>query len=167
MSLRVFIFACTMLFSTFSIHAQTPLQRSQNLSVNPYNIPADLEPCLAARPELEINGSFNPFYISGDYDGDGLTDFAVQVLDKKKQRKGVLFCFARAGKSALWDAGSPTDLWGDEPLSYDAWSLARKGGLDLSVFPHIKHDAIVLELADVGGGIVYWDGKKLRWQQGE
>jgi hypothetical protein len=45
--------------------------------------------------------------------------------------------------------------------------LARKGGKALSVFPRIKFDALELGQADVGGGLLYWNGSKFRWQQEE
>jgi hypothetical protein len=56
----------------------------------PYKAPDGLSACLKARPELEINMSINPYYISGDFDGDGFTDIAVQVKTSRDQRQGIL-----------------------------------------------------------------------------
>jgi hypothetical protein len=136
--------------------------------VNPYNVPDEVKTRLKEKPELGINGSFNPFYISGDFDGDGFTDFAVQVISRKDQSPGILICFANrrtvllgAGGTAPWTQAE-TGAW-----AFDSWSLVRKGGKALSAFPHIKFDALELGEADVGGGIVYWDGQKFRWQREE
>ncbi len=142
-------------------------QDTQKAEVDPFNVPDELRSCVRAKPELEINGSINPFYISGDYDGDGLTDFAVQVKDKKNGRQGVLFCFAKGG-TALWGAGVPNDvLTRDNPWPFDSWMLIRKGSKHLSIYPRIKFDALALIIADEGGGLLYWDGKRLHWKREE
>lgn len=74
---------------------------SQVVDVNPFNIPDELRSCLRSTLDLEINGSMNPFYIGGDFDGDSITDFAVQVISKKSKREGVLFCLS-TGPRPLW-----------------------------------------------------------------
>ena len=43
---------------------------ANQVTTTPYNVPDGLSACLKARPELEINTSINPYYISGDFDGD-------------------------------------------------------------------------------------------------
>jgi hypothetical protein len=143
-------------------------QTAKQSEVNSFNVPAELRACLRTKPELEFNGSINPFYISGDYDGDGLTDFAVQVNTRKEQSQGILFCFAK-GRTILLGAGAPVTWPQDEKAvwPFDSWTLARKGGKALSVFPRIKFDALELGQADVGGGLLYWNGSKFRWQQEE
>jgi hypothetical protein len=84
-------------------------QAATQNQINSDNIPDEVRSCLKTNLELEINSKMNPFLISGDFDGDGFTDFAVQVKTKKDQRKGILVCFAKraavvvgAGVSAPW-----------------------------------------------------------------
>jgi hypothetical protein len=141
----------------------SPKQTSPSTAVDPFNIPADLKPCLKAQTELQIDVTMNPFYISGDFDGDGFTDFAVQVIERKNHLKGVLFCFAN-GKMLRWGAGISTGASANISWDYHAWEIARKGGLHLSAFPKVKFDSIILAEPDVGGGLIYWDGRDLRWQ---
>lgn len=143
-----------------------PQQTSPSTTVDPDNIPADLEPCLKTQTELQINGAMNPFYISGDFDGDGLTDFAVQVVERKTHLRGVLFCFAN-GKVLRWGAGTSTGTPANSSWDYHSWELARKGGLHLSAFPNVKFDSIILSQPDEGGGLIYWDGRNLQWQMME
>ncbi len=143
-------------------------QPAKSSEVNPYNVPDELRICLRAKPELEINGDINPFYISGDYDGDGLTDFALQVRTKKHKSQGILFCFAN-GRSVLLGAGAPV-VWPQDSSSgwpFDSWMLIRKGSKHLSIYPRIKSDTLALMKADEGGGLVYWDGSKFLWQREE
>src|SRR5882672_7455038 len=79
--------------------------------VDPSDIPDEIRLCVRSNPSLQLDGSINPFYISGDYDGDGITDFAALVRDPRDRGPGIhhiLFCFGR-GKSVLWDAGIGED----------------------------------------------------------
>lgn len=58
-------------------------------------------------------------------------------------------------------------LKADEKWPFDSWMLIRKGSKHLSIYPKIKFDAIALIIADKGGGLLFWDGKALRWQREE
>jgi hypothetical protein len=40
----------------------------------------------------------NPVYLRGDFDGDGLPDYALQVKSKKTKRNGVLICSGSGGQ---------------------------------------------------------------------
>jgi hypothetical protein len=74
--------------------------------VNEFNVPDELRECVRSEPQLQINGRINPFYLSGDFDGDGITDFVVQVKSVKGEHLGVLFCFANR-KRSIWE------IWGN------------------------------------------------------
>jgi hypothetical protein len=163
MNIKSVILLCLVMFPIAS--SRQAVQRSE---VNQENVPDEVRACLRTRPEIEINGGINPFLISGDYDGDGITDFAVQVRTKKDQHKGILICFARdlavlvgAGAATPWSKGH------DDRWPFDSWFLARKGGKHVSIYPQIKFDALALVIADEGGGLVFWDGKEVHWQQEE
>lgn len=94
-----------MLTAVIAILGVTPSLPPQGASI-PYNAPNGLSACLKARPELEINMRVNPYYIGGDFDGDGFTDVAVQVNSVTRQRKGILICLAKRD-SFLLGAGNP------------------------------------------------------------
>ena len=135
--------------------------------VNPFNIPDELESCLRGEPQVKPNGAINPFYISGDFDGDRFTDFVVQVKTVKSGAQGVLFCFAN-GRRTLWGAGFRNGYLPVEGYwPFNSWLLIRKGSKHLASYPSIKHDVIALIIADEGGGLLYWDGTQLRWKTEE
>ena len=68
----------------------------------------------------------------------------------------------------MWGAGVPNNTLGkDGSWPFDSWMLIRKGSKHLSIYPRIKVDVIALIVADEGGGLLYWDEKKLEWQQEE
>jgi hypothetical protein len=142
------------LISVLGLYPQLPKQQPTNV----FNVPDELKACLKAKPELEINWSINPFYIGGDFDGDGFTDFAVRVETLKDQRQGILLCLAKRD-SVLVGAGSPLP-WKGEIWPFDEWMLIRKGNKGLSIYPEIKFDTLALFNGDRLGELVYWDGHK-------
>ena len=137
--------------------------------IDSFNIPAELRTCVKAEPELELDGQLNPFYISGDYDGDGLTDFAAQVHSRKSDLHGLLFCFA-TGRRIVIGAGAPV-LWQprsggpDRDWPFDSWRLVRKGSSELSAHTKAKYDALALILSEINDGLLYWDGNRFLWWQ--
>jgi hypothetical protein len=138
--------------------------RAQTIDLN--DIPDEIRFCVHSKPGLQIDGSINPFYISGDYDGDGVTDFAVLVRNQEDLGPGIhhiLFCFGRS-KAVLWDARTGGDA---RSSPFTAWLLVRKQSKLLSIYPKIKHDSLAVFIGEEGGGLVYWDGRQLGWQQQE
>lgn len=115
-------------------------------------------------------GYLNPYYLSGDFDGDGKQDFLIQLSAKKKSsdwRIGVLFgnetfCF----------------LERDDQLDYpgpSAWYVVPKmtkipqGRLDGNGIKPPKTllgDAIEMIQIEASSALVYWNGKRFvsYWQ---
>ena len=128
----------------------------------PYNVPDGITACLKARPELKVNTSINPYYISGDFDGDGFTDIAVQVKTSNDQRQGILLCLAKRD-STLVGAAEPLP-WKEDVLPFDDWMLIRKGSKRLSIYPKLKFDTLAWFNGDGRGVFLYWDGNKFNWE---
>src|SRR5690606_4874337 len=42
------------------------------------------------RTTYKINRDLNPFYLRGDFDGDGKIDYALAVIESKTNKKGIL-----------------------------------------------------------------------------
>jgi hypothetical protein len=135
-------------------------------AIDPNGVPDDLRSCLHSHPGLQFDGGINPYYIAGDFDGDGVTDFAVLVRGPNDKGAGIhhiLFCFGQ-GKTVLWDART---LAGSISSPFTTWFLVRKQSKLLSVHPKITHDSLAILIGEEGGGLIYWDGHKLAWQQEE
>ena len=132
-------------------------------SVDEYNVPGEIERCVKSSPGVVISGEINPFYLSGDFDGDGKLDFAVQVSHSKL--KGVLICLSSRKLPLLVGAGSSL-IWGSAAeWGFDAWSVVPKESTAVSRPPKARHDAILLDIKEAASGLLYWDGSTLRWEQ--
>ena len=60
--------------------------------------PEAVENCVqnhAVKGRFIVNFKTNPYYLRGDFDGDGEPDYAVAIRGKKTMRNGVLICTAR------------------------------------------------------------------------
>jgi len=132
-------------------------------TVDEYNVPQEVGACIKNLPGPTISGEMNPFYLSGDFDGDGKLDFAVQVV--RSGSKGVLICLSNRKTPLLVGAGSSTVWPSSQKWRFDAWSIVPKESTAVSWPPNAKHDAILLDVKETANGLLYWDGTALRWVQ--
>src|SRR5713101_4267312 len=102
MQQRKILFGSMLIIMTLLIRGKA--QEHQD-AVDEYNVPKEIEVCLKSRPDLKISGQINPFYLSGDFDGDGKLDFAVQIDHSGKH--GVAICLSSQKKPLVVGAGSP------------------------------------------------------------
>ncbi len=151
------------LASLVVITAAIALGAQAGSGVDEYNVPTKVESCLKNSSGLAINGEINPFYLSGDFDGDGRLDFAVQVLRGKA--KGILVCLSSRKTPLIVGAGSSLIWPASEKWRFDAWSIVPKESTDVSRPSKAKHDAILLDVKETANGLLYWDGSALRWEQ--
>jgi hypothetical protein len=142
-------------FICATIQAQEPSPK-----VDPYNVPSEVDTCLKPFPELTLNGEINPFYLTGDFDGDGKLDFAVQV--SRKEAKGILFCLSTQKNPLLVGAGSGLVWPSTEPWRFDAWSIVPKNN-NRARTVKVKYDAVLLDVKETANGLLYWTGSSLTW----
>jgi len=141
----------------------------QDVSV--FNIPKEVDRCMdALRGDYKISGRINPFYLRGDFLGDGKSEFAVLVYSSLKQEKGIAFCGPGFAKPTILGAGSPFHEMTD--LTFDAWHIYGKGpvqrGVGARMPPVLRGEALWLEWSESASGLAYWDGKQFHWyQQGD
>lgn len=129
------------------------------------NVPTPILGCL--QPEanrLEISRRMNPFYLRGDFNGDGKSDYVVLVQDRKSGKQGVAFCFAGIKrKTYIVGAGNAIALEGgvrrDDLSAFDLWGVAEAWS------KNPKRDALYLAKAESGSGILIWNGTRMVWRQ--
>jgi hypothetical protein len=113
-----------------------------------------------------IYSRINPFFLSGDFNGDGQLDVAIWVVNKRTRQRGMVilhqgekqpFVIA-AGGVALYDGG-------DDYAVFDMWTLIPKGEvLDTGYEEHRKvvltGDAIEVIKSESSAHAIYWNGTK-------
>ena len=136
---------------------------SQSISppVGDDNVPFVVSKCLQDETNgVEISRRMNPFYLRGDFDGDGKLDYAVLVKDRKSEKQGYAFCFAEANrKPQIVGAGHAVVLGSGEPVDdipdFDVWGIA------VSWSKKPRRDALYVGLSESHGSWFYWNGKRM------
>src|SRR5262245_17199395 len=125
------------------------------------NVPFTISACL--QPEtsrFEVSRRMNPFYLRGDFNGDGKLDYVVLVQERKSEKLGVAFCFAGTNKKAyVVAAGNSIALeggfLGDDFSDFDVWGVAESWAIKP------KKDALYLARAESGSGVLIWNGRRM------
>lgn len=114
----------------------------------------------------------NPFYIQGDFNGDGKLDCAILVKQKSSGKLGIAIVHAGTNNIKVLGAGRDFGNGGDDFSWMDAWYAYSKGAVSLGVgegpAPKLKGDALMLIKTESASSLVYWVGTQYRWyQQGD
>jgi hypothetical protein len=135
------------------------------------SLPPEVWEALTGGNLYAIVSAINPFYLQGDFDGDGWRDTAVLVKERASGKKGAAIVF-KGGKVRIVGAGKDV---GDGTTSLDwmdAWYVERRGevmqGATDEAPPTMKGDGIMAIKTESASGLIYWDGDRFRfYQQGD
>lgn len=119
-----------------------------------------------------IAAPINPFYIQGDFNGDGRLDCAILVKDKSSGKIGIAIVHTGENQVRVLGAGRRFGNGGDDFAWLDAWYAYPKGvvspGADGSPPPKLKGDALMVIKTEAASSLIYWTGTQYRWyQQGD
>jgi hypothetical protein len=136
--------------------------------------PEPVRQCLSGEATSALMALYdaNPFYLRGDFDGDGKPDHALQVRHKTKGA-GVVVC---SGSGAVFQLGSGLggDVFSNKPddnFFARHWEVMTPQQVNqLRTFkqnvprpvPNVSAESIAM-VWDDGIGLIYWDGKQFRW----
>jgi hypothetical protein len=139
--------------------------------------PDQIANCLKLRvaSTVDLNMQTNPYYLRGDFDGDGKVDYAVAVRGRITKRNGVLVC-AGNGKAFVLGADQPlrppfSDMPRDNFFAPN-WSIYSKAEINalgkfagggVPVVPrNILGESIAMIWED-GIALIFWDGRAFKW----
>ncbi|MCQ6959780.1 hypothetical protein [Mucilaginibacter aquariorum] len=117
-----------------------------------------------------------PNFLEADFTGDKINDIAVQVIDKKNRKRGVLIINGGTNKHYIFGAGykfASEDF--DDTNWVDGWSLYKSkvayktlfdadGDISGSKKVKIAHVAVSIyaieDGSELAGALIYWNGTK-------
>ena len=154
----------------------SPLIKAQEVETE--NIPGQILQIveLGAFAQLyAADGSINPFYLRGDFDGDGKPDYAIRVKSRTGAKSGIAIWLSSQARFAILGAGVPFKVSGSLVSSIDilnCWQVYGKRnverGVEAGTPPHLLGEAIVAGKCGSASGLIYWNGESFVWyQQGD
>ena len=144
---------------------------SRGADVSPL-VPEMLAACLAkVRPageRVEFYTGVNPFYLRGDFDGDGRADYVAQILHPVSDSKatidssGLIFCFASGRVDVMGARLGPIPENADPLLLISPSWEALPSDSDEVKSLSASGDVVVMAWED-GSGMIYRDKGDYRW----
>jgi hypothetical protein len=145
-----------------------------------WNLPRSLQTVVVSptfKAAFDVGTWLNPFYLRGDFDGDGFPDYAVLVKQRSDGKKGKAIWLSSTPNSGpkIVGAGMKSRTGGgdsDDWSFFDSWQVYGKRnvlqGAGDGKPPRLVGEAILIEKTESASGLLYWDGKQFRWyQQGD
>jgi hypothetical protein len=122
-----------------------------------------------------LDGTMNPFYLRGDFDGDGKADYAFRIKSKHDGALGIGIWLSSQRKFIILGAGVPFLVAGSKASDlsvlntwqvYDKKTVER--GVEAGSPPRFIGEAILVGKRESASGLIYWTGKRFVWyQQGD
>ncbi len=120
-----------------------------------------------------ISSHINPFFINGDFNGDGKLDTAILIKEKSSGMFGIAIIHGGSNKISIVGAGNKFGNGGKNLDWMNAWTVHSKllpvsqGATEMKP-PKLLGDALIVMNTDAGSALIYWNGKKYVWyQQGD
>jgi hypothetical protein len=116
--------------------------------------------------EYELSFHMNPFYLSGDFNGDGKTDIAVLVKQRSTEKLGVAIINSAIDKVTVLGAGTSIGNGGDDFEWMDSWERYSKDRVARGrSIPKLRGDALLVSKSEAASALIYWNGKRYVWLQ--
>lgn len=114
---------------------------------------------------FSIYTRINPFFLSGDFNGDGRNDVAIWVTNSRTRQRGIVILHQGAGVAAVIGAGVALSKGMEDYSVFDMWTVIPKGAVLDAVFDGqekrtLTGDALEVTKSDASSHAVYWDGAK-------
>lgn len=98
----------------------------------------------------------NPYYQRGDFDGDGKTDLAVQIVEKRTRKRGIAIVHAGNLSVHVLGAGTQFAKAGDDFSWLWVWRVEEPEGTR-------TREALYVEKPESASGLIAWNGRSYIW----
>ncbi len=119
--------------------------------------------------KYEISFHLSPFYLRGDFNGDGKVDVAVLVKQRSTEKLGIAIILGEGNKVTILGAGTAVGNGGDDFEWMDTWQIYSKtrvaSGGDGKKAPHLRGDALLVGKSEAASALIYWNGYRYMWFQ--
>ncbi|MSP38636.1 MAG: hypothetical protein EXR70_09120 [Deltaproteobacteria bacterium] len=126
----------------------------------------------AQAKRYQLSAHINPFYLHGDFDGDGRADTALLIKEKSSSKNGMAIYHGKSHRFSIVGAGEDWGNGSDDFPGMDAWQVYQRGpvskGADGKPPPKLRGDALLVIKTESASALIYWNGKRYAWyQQGD
>ena len=117
----------------------------------------------------ELSHRMNPFYLRGDFNGDGKIDVAVLMKQRSTGKIGIAMINGANDKVTILGAGTAIGNGGDDFEWMDSWEIYSKDRMASGTsVPKLRSDALLVSRSEAASALIYWDGRRYIWlQQGD
>lgn len=122
------------------------------------------------RGQVKLGFKINPYYLRGDFDGDGNIDLAISIVGAKSSRIGILVCHASGYVVVLRGDNKPVKTFSemaDDNFISGNWTVMEKSDVTrrmnkMKAKYRVLGEAIFMPWDD-GDSMILWDGSKFQW----
>ena len=120
----------------------------------------------------QLSAHINPFYLHGDFNGDGRWDTALLIKERSSSKNGIAIYHGRSNRLIIVGAGQDWGNGSDDFPGLDAWQVFHRGpvgkGADGKAPPKLRGDALMVIKTESASALIYWNGTRYAWyQQGD
>jgi len=154
------------------MESESAWSAATNVTTHLADIPAEVNGAIhdgSLATEYELCYRLNPFYLRGDFTGDGKLDVAALVKQHSSGKIGIAIIDAATKKATILGAGTAIGNGGDDFEWMDSWKIYPRDQMATQTsVTKFAGDALFLSKTEAASALLYWDGKHYVWfQQGD
>jgi hypothetical protein len=139
---------------------------------HPHDIPELIDRAItngSLAKNYDVSFHMNPFYLRGDFNGDGKIDVAVLVKQRSTGKVGIAIINGASDKITILGAGTAIGNGGDNFEWMDFWEIYSKDRMASGTsVTKLRGDALLVSKSEAASALIYWNGKRYVWlQQGD
>jgi hypothetical protein len=116
--------------------------------------------------KYELSHRVNPFYLRGDFNGDGKIDIAVLVKQRSTGKIGIAIINGATEKVTVLGAGTGIGNGGDDFEWMDSWEMYSKDRMANGTSgPKLRGAALLVSKSEAASALIYWNGRRYVWRQ--